>query len=140
MLFRSAPPEVRLLAPLLSLQQRVSRLPNRRELLIERTLSREGAHLFVFPFAGRLAHEGLATLLAMRLSKLAPVTFTLSFNDYGFELLSERSYRAGRETLAQCLRVGDLATDLLACVNVSEGAKRAFRDIARIAGLVFQGL
>ena len=134
-----APPEVRLLAPLLSLQQRVSRLPNRRELLIERTLSREGAHLFVFPFAGRLAHEGLATLLAMRLSKLAPVTFTLSFNDYGFELLSERSYRAGRETLAQCLRVGDLATDLLACVNVSEGAKRAFRDIARIAGLVFQG-
>ena len=134
-----APPEVRLLAPLLSLQQRDSRLPNRRELLIERTPSREGSHLFVYPFAGRLAHEGLATVLAMRLSRFAPVTFTLSFNDYGFELLSARTYRADEASLVQCLQVGDLAADLLACVNVSEGAKRAFRDIARIAGLVFQG-
>jgi len=132
--------EVRLLRPLLELQARCSRLPNRHELLVERTQTREGSHLFVFPFAGRLAHEGLATLLALRLSRRTPVTFTLSFNDYGFELLSERGYRADADALAEALRPGDLTADLLACVNVSEGAKRAFRDIARIAGLVMQGL
>jgi ATP-dependent Lhr-like helicase len=132
-------PEVHLLKPLLELQSRCSRLPHHGELLIERTQTREGSHVFVFPFAGRLAHEGLATLLALRLSRNTPVTFTLSFNDYGFELLSDRSYRAEEATLRDALRVGDLTADLLACVNVSEGAKRAFRDIARIAGLVMQG-
>jgi ATP-dependent helicase Lhr and Lhr-like helicase len=131
--------EVELLRPLLELQARCSRLPGPDALLIERTRTREGSHLFVFPFAGRLAHEGLATLLALRLSRATPVTFTLSFNDYGFELLSDGSYVADEPALRQALQVGELTSDLLACVNVSEGAKRAFRDIARIAGLVLQG-
>jgi ATP-dependent Lhr-like helicase len=131
--------EVELLRPLLELQSRCSRLPAPDALLIERTRTREGSHLFVFPFAGRLAHEGLATLLALRLSRGTPVTFTLSFNDYGFELLSDGNYMAEEPALRQALQVGDLTSDLLACVNVSEGAKRAFRDIARIAGLVLQG-
>ncbi|MFO1467527.1 MAG: ligase-associated DNA damage response DEXH box helicase [Steroidobacteraceae bacterium] len=132
--------EVRLMKPLLELQQRVSKLPHAGALLIERTRTREGSHLFVFPFAGRLAHEGLATLLAMRLGRRNPSTFTLSYNDYGFELLGDRDVLIESEALAQDLRRGDLAADLLACVNVSEGAKRAFRDIARIAGLIQQGL
>jgi ATP-dependent helicase Lhr and Lhr-like helicase len=132
-------PEVRLLRPLLELQAQCSRLPRHGELLIERTQTREGSHLFVFPFAGRMAHEGLATLLALRLSRAAPVTFTLSFNDYGFELLSDRSHQVMEPHLREALRLGELTADLLACVNVSEGAKRAFRDIARIAGLVVQG-
>ncbi len=133
------PPEVRFLQPILELQARWSRLPNPRELLIERTQSREGSHVFIYPFAGRMAHEGLATLMAMRLSRQSPVTFRLSFNDYGFELLSDRSYRVERGALEQSLRIENLADDLRACVNVSEGARRAFRDIARIAGLVQQG-
>ena len=137
---QSQAPEVELLRPLLELQGRTSRLPHATSLLAERALTREGSHLFVFPFAGRLVHEGLATLLAYRLSRRAAVTFTLSFNDYGFELLSERNYRIDAQTLSECLRHGGMGADLLGSVNLSEGAKRAFCDIARIAGLITPGL
>ena len=133
-------PEIEALQPILNLQSAWSRLPNPHELLIELTRSREGSHIFVYPFAGRLAHEGLATLIAMRLSRLKPVTFALSFNDYGFELLSHSAYEADEAVLRDVLQVGQLVPDLLSCLNVSEGARRAFRDIARIAGLVSPGL
>lgn len=133
-------PEIKVLQPILKLQSLWSRLPNPYELLIELTRSREGSHIFVYPFAGRLAHEGLATLIAMRLSRLTPVTFALSFNDYGFELLSHSAYEADEATLRKVLQVGELVPDLLSCLNVSEGARRAFREIARIAGLVSAGL
>ncbi len=135
----SAPEEVTAVAGLLELQRRWSRLPVPGELLVEVTRSREGVSLFCYPFAGRLVHEGLATLLAWRLSREAPATFTLSANDYGLELLSRQEPDVDAERLGRLLAPGDLEADLLACMNTSEIAKRRFRDIARIAGLVFQG-
>ena len=133
------PAEVTAVAGLLELQRRWSRLPVPGELLVEVNRSREGVSLFCYPFAGRLVHEGLATLLAWRLSREAPATFTLSANDYGLELLSRQEPDVDAERLARLLAPGDLEADLLACMNTSEIAKRRFRDIARIAGLVFQG-
>ncbi len=123
----------------LDLQAQWSRLPTPGELLVERTVTREGHHLFVYPFAGRLVHEGLATLLAWRISQALPVTFTLSFNDYGFELLSGEPVPVEPSRLAAFLSPGTLAADLVECMNVSEIARRRFRDIARVAGLVFPG-
>ena len=67
--------------PLLDVQGRWSVLPRTGVLLIERGRSREGEHLFVYPFAGRHAHEGLSALMAWRLAKLTPTTFTFSIND-----------------------------------------------------------
>ncbi|MCZ8129674.1 MAG: ligase-associated DNA damage response DEXH box helicase [Steroidobacteraceae bacterium] len=135
-----AEPELRLLRPLFDLQARWSRLPSHRELLAERLRTRHGHHLFVYPFAGRAVHEGLATLVAHRLSRERPATFTLSFNDYGFELLSPEPIGIDAQGLARALAPDGLVDALVAAVNVSEVARRQFRDIARIAGLVLQGL
>jgi ATP-dependent Lhr-like helicase len=132
-------PELAAVRGLVNVQAAWSRLPCPQELLAERVRTREGHHLFLYPFAGRLVHEGLATLLAWRLSRQAPSTFTLSFNDYGLELLSPEPFPADPQTLAAVLSPDGLAEDLAACVNVSEIARRRFRDIARIAGLVFPG-
>jgi len=123
----------------LALEQRWSALPADDELLVERTDSREGEHWFVFPFAGRLAHEGLAALMAWRIGRQRPATFSISINDYGFELLTAEPLGLSGDELRAALSPQGLAEDLQACVNAGELAKRQFRDIARIAGLVFQG-
>ena len=132
-------PELPVLEPMLALQARWSRLPSPQELLVETVQTREGHHLFVYPFAGRLVHEGLATLLAWRLMRGAPATFTLSVNDYGFELLSPAPPPLPADGLDGLLGDETLLADLLECINASEIARRQFRDIARISGLVFQG-
>ena len=134
-----AEPELQALQPLLEMQQRESALPVPGRLVVEHTTSREGEHLFIYPFAGRLAHEGLATLLAWRLGQLSPATFSIAVNDYGFELLSSTLAAPDEATLRRLLRPTDLLDDLLASMNASELARRQFRDIARIAGLIFQG-
>ena len=132
-------PEMTALGPLLQIQSRWSALPRPGELLIERTRSREGEHLFVYPFAGRLAHEGLATLTAWRLGQHGPATFSLSVNDYGFELLGESLPACEAADYRALFSTRGLRDDLLAALNASELARRQFRDIARIAGLVFPG-
>lgn len=133
-------PELALLAPLLELQSRWSRIPRRDELLVELHRTRQGHHLFLYPFAGRAVHEGLATLIAHRLAREAPATFTLSYNDYGLELLAAKPIDVDEARLRAVLAPEGLADDLVASVNVSEVARRQFRDIARIAGLVMQGM
>jgi ATP-dependent Lhr-like helicase len=133
-------PELALLAPLLELQARWSRIPRREELLVELHRTRQGHHLFLYPFAGRAVHEGLATLVAHRLAREAPATFTLSYNDYGLELLAPKPIEIDEARLRRVLAPEGLADDLVASVNVSEVARRQFRDIARIAGLVMQGM
>lgn len=133
-------PEVRAVAPVLELQKQQSALPGRSRLLIEHCVSREGHHLFVYPFAGRLAHEGLAALLAWRLGQMTPATFALSVNDYGLELLTSSPLPG--LTAADwrvLLDPSNLLEDVLAALNAGELARRQFRDIARISGLVFQG-
>jgi ATP-dependent Lhr-like helicase len=131
---------MRLLAPLIDLQRRWSALPRRGRLLVEQVRSRQGSHLFLYPFAGRAVHEGLATLLAQRLARETPATYTLSANDYGFELVSREPVALDEARLRRLLQPDGLAEDLVESLNLSEVARRQFRDIARIAGLVLQGL
>jgi len=136
---RQPAPELQALAPLLAIQRQWSRLPQPGVLLAERARSREGEHLFVYPFAGRHVHEGLAALVAWRLSKRAKITATLTPNDYGFELLAESLPPLDGAALKALLAPEDLDLDLPASLNAAEMAKRRFREIARVAGLVFEG-
>jgi ATP-dependent Lhr-like helicase len=131
--------ELQALGPLLEVQRKWSAVPRPHQLLIERLKTREGWHLFVFPFEGRLVHEGLAALFAYRLSRLKPISFSMASNDYGFELLS--AFRAPLEEAiaADLLSPANLASDVPASLNATEMARRQFREIARIAGLVFPG-
>jgi ATP-dependent helicase Lhr and Lhr-like helicase len=126
-------------APLLEIQARWSVVPSAETLLVERVRSREGFHLFVYPFCGRLANEGIATLVAARWARAAAQTFSINANDYGFELLSPVEMPSDELALQAALSSENLAEDLLASVNLAEISRRQFRDIARIAGLVFQG-
>jgi ATP-dependent Lhr-like helicase len=136
-------PEMQAIAPLLDLQQRWSGLPTAQRLLVELTESREGQHLFMYPFAGRSVHIGLASLLAYRFGRHQAATFSISINDYGFELLSR--VPVDWETVLRAPQAGGLLStehlleDVLASLNAAELAQRRFREIARIAGLIFQG-
>ena len=132
--------EMEAIRPILEVQAKWSRIPAADELLIERLKSREGHHMYVFPFEGRLVHEGLAALFAYRLSRLAPITFSMSSNDYGFELLSPEPAPLD-EALASgmLLDTAGLVEDVPASLNAAEMARRQFREIARVAGLVFPG-
>lgn len=132
-------PELQAVRPLLELQAQWSALPLPEDLLIEQIRSREGFHLLIYPFAGRLVHEGLAALCAWRIAQLQPITFTMSVNDYGFELLSPTEAPLDAALEAGLLQETNLAADLEKCLNAAEMGKRQFREIARVAGLVFQG-
>ncbi len=132
--------ELAKLKPLLELQRERSMIPNAGELLIEQCETKEGHHIFIFPFEGRLVHEGMAIILAYRLSKLSPITFSLAMNDYGFELLSDQYVDMEKITKENDLfSTAHLVDDIYQSVNATEMAKRKFREIAAIAGLMFQG-
>jgi ATP-dependent Lhr-like helicase len=132
--------ELAKLQPLLLLQQERSMIPNQAQLLIEQCETREGHHIFIFPFEGRLVHEGMSIILAYRISKLTPITFSVAMNDYGFELLSDQ-YVDIEAVLKQVdlFSIKNLVDDIYQSVNATEMAKRKFREIAAIAGLMFQG-
>ena len=131
--------EARAAVPLFALQREVSSLPARDCLVIEQVASREGSHWFVFPFAGRLAHEGLAALLAWRIARQRPVTFSITINDYGLELLSADPVTLTETDWRDLLDPNGLERDIVESMNAASLAKYRFRDIARIAGLVQQG-
>ncbi len=135
-------PELEAARPMLETQMHLSRIPTPKTLLIERLESREGQHLFLYPFAGRNAHIGLGSLLAWRLSKDAPNTFSIVINDYGLELLSARPVDPTPlvdQSLFAEGDAGELLHDVLASLNSSELARRRFREIARVSGLISQG-
>ena len=136
---RRPEPEIEAARPMLETQQKLSRLPTPQTLLIERLVSREGQHLFLYPFAGRAAHIGLASLLAWRLARAAPNTFSISINDYGFELLSALPVSPAGLVDQSLFSADELLRDVLASLNSTELARRRFREIARVAGLVFSG-
>lgn len=136
---RKAAAELRFLQPLFAEQQRVSALPGEEELLVEYIRTRYGYHLFVYPFEGKLVHEGMAAVVAYRLSSIQKATFSIASNEYGFELLCDAPI-----PLDEALQNGLFATeglfdDIRSGINIREMARRKFRDIAGIAGLVFQG-
>jgi len=131
--------ELKKLKPLFELQEKVSHLPGNDEFLIEKIKTREGHHIFMYPFDGRLVHEGMAAILSYRISLLSPVTFSISMNDYGFELLSDQDINI-EELLDNNLLSADFVyEDAIRSINSSQMAQRKFRDIASIAGLVFTG-
>jgi len=134
-----ASPELELVRPLLELQARWSALPGTNEWLVEQVATREGHGLYFYPFEGRLAHLGLATLFSYRLSRVAPHTFSLTANDYGFGLLSPTPVALSIGELGRLLAGPDVEADILAGLNAAELGRRQFREIARIAGLIFQG-
>ena len=151
---RFVSPELRSVRPLLELQQRWSALPTPTSLLAEIIHTREGCHLFLFPFAGRHVHMGLANLLAWRVAQHAARTFSIAVNDYGFELLSATDVdwvdmlpkvlaTQGVAATQDAQLAGDaddpLLHEVLASLNASELAQRRFREIARVSGLIFQG-
>lgn len=131
--------EMRLVEPLLRLQETWSQIPDEKSVLVEHMQSREGYHLFIYPFEGRLVHEGLAALLAYRMSRLTPATFSLSINDYGFEMVSNIDIPIEMLSEHHLFNPENLADDILRSMNASEMARRRFREIARVAGLVFSG-
>ena len=131
-------PEMRLAEPVLREQMALSALPAPDETLVELCGTGDGSHFFIYPFAGRLVHEGLAVLLALRFARVRAATFAVSMNDYGIELMGEPGFPF-EELLGPSLFARDrMAEDLLEAVNLGELSRRQFRDIARVAGLVFQ--
>ncbi len=133
-------PELAALTPLLELQHRWSALPGSGRLLVERIRTREGSHLFLYPFLGRRVHDGLSALLAHRIAKETPATIHISANDYGLELVSSAEIDLDSdEAWSRLLCADTLEVDLLESLNGAELGKRQFREIARVAGLVLQG-
>lgn len=130
--------ELEAIRPLLDIQRRWSRLPGDGQVLIEITKTREGHHLFVFPFEGRSVHGGLAALIALRLARHRPMTFSMAVNDYGLEVLAADEFPYEQLLTPGLFSEENLAQDALESANVSALARRQFREIARIAGLVFQ--
>jgi ATP-dependent Lhr-like helicase len=133
------PVELQVLEPLFNLQQQLSHVPRANELLIEQIETKDGYHLFVFPFEGRLVHEAMAAILAWRISKITPITFSFAMNDYGFELLSDQPIPVDDTNVYDLFSLDNLLADIQRSVNATEMAKRKFRDIAVIGGLIFQG-
>ena len=133
-------PEMRAARPMLDTQSRISHLPRPGRLLMEVHRSREGQHLWLYPFAGRLAHLGLASVLAWRLARVHPNTFSLAVNDHGLELLAAEPVPLDEATWRAALSPDHLADDILASLNAGELAQRRFREIARVSGLVFTGM
>ena len=136
---RADEPEMKAVARLLKVQQAVSRVPDVAELLFEQIHSREGHHIFCYPFAGRQVHLGLAALFGYRLGLTQAATFSFSVNDYGFELLSATPFVLNRALINGMLSTDHLLDEVMKSLNAAELSKRHFREIARVAGLVFQG-
>ncbi len=132
--------ELQVLKPLFKLQNELSRIPKENELLLEHIETKDGYHLFVYPFEGRLVHEAMAAILAYRIGRIIPITFSFAMNDYGFELLSDQPIPVDDSNVYELFSEEGLFDDIQKSVNSTEMAKRKFRDIAVIGGLIFQGL
>jgi len=127
------------LQPLMQTQERLSAVPKENELLAEKIDTRDGFHLFIYPFEGRLVHQAMATLLAYRIAQASPISFSIAMNDYGFELSSEQPIPFDETNCRGFFNPKNWYTDLQKSVNAAELGRRKFRDIAVISGLVHQG-
>lgn len=131
--------EFKTLKPLLDVQQERSIIPTKNEFLIEYSISRDGHHYFFYPFEGRTVHEGMAAVIGYRIAKQKRSTFSIAMNDYGFELLTDEPIPIEAALEQDLFSTDNLFADIQKSINATEMAKRTFRDIAVIAGLVFQG-
>jgi ATP-dependent Lhr-like helicase len=119
-------------------QSALSHIPAEDEFLVESIKTREGFHLFMYPFEGRLIHEVMAALVAYRISRYYPISFSMAMNDYGFELFSDSEIKLDEDQLREILSTDHLMDDVFTSINATEMARRKFRDIAVISGLVIQ--
>ncbi len=131
--------EIRILEPLFSKQKELSHIPHADELLIEQIETKDGFHLFVHTFEGRLVNEAMAAILAYRISKIRAITFSFAMNDYSFELLSDQPIPLDDSNAYELFTPEGLFADIQRSVNSTEMAKRKFRDISVIGGLIFEG-
>ncbi|WP_339665130.1 ligase-associated DNA damage response DEXH box helicase [Maribacter arcticus] len=131
--------EIRALAPLFVRQRRESIVPKPSEFLIETFKTRDGYHHLFYPFEGRFVHEAMGSLLGYRISLLSPITFSLAFNDYGFELLSDQLIDIQQVLDNDLFTIDFMLDDLQKSLNATEMARRRFRDVAIISGMVFTG-
>jgi ATP-dependent Lhr-like helicase len=132
--------ELQSLHPLFALQQEVSHIPRADELLVEQIETKEGYHLLVYPFEGRQVHEAMSAILAYRIGQIIPITFSIAMNDYGFELLSDQPIPVDDSNVRTLFTADNLLLDIQKSMNSTEMARRKFRDIAVIGGLIFQGM
>ncbi|MBU4538480.1 MAG: ligase-associated DNA damage response DEXH box helicase [Weeksellaceae bacterium] len=135
---KSSEKELKFLHPLLVSQEQNSHIPKDDEFLVEMIETRDGHHLFMYPFEGRLIHEVMAALIAFRISKITPISFSMAMNDYGFELLSSQEIPINESVLKDILSKENLIQDVMSSVNATEMARRKFRDISVISGMVVQ--
>lgn len=131
-------PELIHLSSLFQLQQELSHIPKDDELLIEQHESKDGYHLLVYPFEGRQVHEAMSAILAYRIGRIAPLTFSIAMNDYGFELLCDQPIPVDDTNASDLFTLDLLTQDIQRSVNSTEMARRKFRDIAVIGGLIVQ--
>ena len=136
---RDDTPEMRKVAPILAIQTKWSIVPNPDELLIETTVTRDGHHAYLYPFAGRLVNGALGTLIGYRLGRDRPLSLRVTPNDYGVELFSSTPFECDEARWRELLSPDDLLTDVLASVNAAELGRHHFREIARVAGLILSG-
>jgi ATP-dependent Lhr-like helicase len=132
--------ELKSLHGLFTLQAELSHIPKADELLIEQIEDKNGFHLLVYPFEGRQVHEAMSAILAHRIGQITAITFSISMNDYGFELLSDQPIPVDDVNAAELFTTDNLLLDIQKSNNNTEMAKRKFRDIAVIGGLIFQGM
>lgn len=131
--------EMQTIKPILDLQAKWSMVPTQYSLLIEKTTSKFGFHVFIYPFEGMFVHEVLGGVVALRISRLCPISFSISMNDYGFELLSDQEIPIEEALELDLFSEDNLMQDIQESINMTEMAQRKFRDVATIAGLIFQG-
>lgn len=131
--------DLKAIQPILDVQRERSIIPNEKQFLIEKSWSKEGCHCFFYPFEGRYVHEGMSALIAHRLSKIKPISFSIAMNDYGFELLSDQEIPIEEGLKNELFSEENLINDIMSSLNNTELAKRKFRGISQIAGLVFSG-
>jgi ATP-dependent Lhr-like helicase len=131
--------EIKSLHNLFEVQQKLSAIPRDHQLLIEQIETKDGYHLLVYPFEGRQVHEAMSAIIAYRIGQLMPISFSIAMNDYGFELLSDQPIPVDDSNVQELFTTDNLLLDIQKSINSAEMAKRKFRDIAVIGGLIFQG-
>jgi len=132
--------ELKSLHALFLLQKELSHIPRDNELLVEQIEDKNGYHLLVYPFEGRQVHEAMSAITAYRIGQQTPITFSISMNDYGFELLSDQPIPVDDSNVRELFSSENLLADIQKSMNSTEMARRKFRDIAVIGGLIFQGM
>jgi ATP-dependent Lhr-like helicase len=135
--WRALPDQVR---EWLEIQEWRSRLPGKRELLVETFPRAAKYYLVCYPFEGRLAHQTLGMLLTRRLerARMRPLGFVA--NEYALAVWGLRdvafAVARGELSLDRLFDQDMLGDDLEAWLAESALMKRTFRNCAIIAGLI----